>query len=178
MRDCLEYIGDIVAVHLSPVGALHFNMPFNVPVSSMKAEDIKYLDTPLSLSMVKAMDGFMVEGYNYNNVRAKSVIAERGITYKESSKLSAPGVSYDSKISIRSFEDIDIIRDLVTMVQSFEAFDAIIVDEADRAFLVRGVLPATNISMSASLPRSSQTQIDIQVISVSGVIPLLCEHVL
>lgn len=173
MRDCLERIGDIVAVHPLPIGTITFDHPFNVRQSAVSAASILYDAKPLTLAAVRALDGMTLEGYDYNNVRANRVIVEPGITVKESFRQSAPGISYESKISLNSYADIDDLRDLVYLVHAAPAFDVLIVDSADNVFLLRGVEPATSITLSATLPVTTQSSVDIQVVSVNGIQPVI-----
>lgn len=172
MRDCLEYIGEIIAVHPIPLGTLSFAFPFNVQRSSVSASEVSLNGRILTRSAVKALPCLALESYDYNNVRANMIIAQPGITAKESSKVSAAGVSYETKVSVRSYADINELRELVNDVMEAPAFDVLLVDSFDNIFLLRGVEPATNIALSANLPITTLSNVEVQVVSVNGILPI------
>lgn len=168
MRDCLELIGNIVAIHLLPLGTATFPMPFNVQAPSVQASAITIGGLAMTLDNLKKTRCLALEDYLIYNSPKDSVEVETGISVKETSKLVAAGTYYTTKISCRSYDAVESIRQLVYDMTAVEAFDAFVVDSEDRVFLLRGVEPATSIDMQASLPVSTTSSIELQVASVNG----------
>lgn len=175
MLSCLELIGEIVAIHPLSPGTLTIDAPFNVSRSQASAT---LSGISLSLSAVHALPGFAVEGYYlYNNARADAsttqIIIENGASLKESSKTTAAGTCYTTKVSATSYHDIDAIKAFINEISSHEYFDCLVVDSLDNVFLLQGVEPATSISVSAALPITSKHGIDVEIVSVNGLIPIV-----
>lgn len=170
MRDCLEYIGNIIAVHLFAPGELAFSFPFNVRKSNILYSDIQINGDILSLESLRDANGYAVDTY-YNTTSDNKVIIEDA-TIKESQKLTTAGICFHTKIDIRSMDHVDVIRDSVVYYSGLDYFDVIIVDSSYRIFLVRGIEPSTSISVSAKLPVSGLQGISIEISSVNGIQPV------
>lgn len=173
MKDCLEFFGDIVAVFPVADGTLSYDVPFNIDVDSLRASAIRIDNAGndvLSMRFFNSHRGFVVS--NYNNENIDSVTIETGATVKESGKKSVAGIYYETKVSFNTFESIKDIRSFVNDIKRFRYFDLFIVDAMDRVFLLRGIDGACAISMSANLPISQRTSIEIEYASVNGVIPV------
>lgn len=175
MLNCLELIGEIVAIHTLPAGALSFDMPFNV--RNPRSGAIRIGGRSITLSDVHQMDGFAVDDYYlYNNVRETSSHAltiEPGVKVKESDKISAAGVYYTTKITASSTDDIADLHSLANKLMSAEYFDCLVVDSLDNVFLLRGVEPATRISVTAGLPLHEYHNVEIEIVSVNGLQPVI-----
>lgn len=176
MLSCLELFGDIVAIHPLPAGTLSFDAPFNV--RSSQASGVSIAGHRLTLADVHGLGGFAVDGYYlYNNARVgesfQAVTIESGAKVKESDKTVAAGVYYTTKISATSEDDISSIHDIANELMSAEYFDCLVVDSLDNVFLIRGVEPATAISINASLPLSTRHSIEIEIVSVNGLLPVV-----
>ena len=174
MRDCIELMGDIIAIHLFPEGQLNIDVPFNAQCQSLKSSNIRIGSASISCALLKSQRGLAVDTY-YNNVPDGSIIIEAGTSIKETPSNSIQGISYSTKISARTYDDIDGIRTFVDYINNHAFFDTLIVDSMDNVFLLRGVEPATRITMSASLPLHHTQTIDIDVVSVNGIIPVRLE---
>lgn len=189
MNKCLELLADIVAVIPVPIGTFKFAVPPQVLQHRIMADAVTL---PLSvivpggsstgealLAAIRQQPGFVVDTYIYNTtddgepLPKETVIVEFGTTAKETSKQSIAGVSYNTKVSMRTYDDIDKIRALVDNIQESTAFDLFIIDENENVYCCRGMEPATNISMQASLPVNTTSQIDIEVSSMSGILPVI-----
>lgn len=176
MLSCLELFADIVAIHPLPAGTLSFDAPFNVRRS--QAGTISISGHRLTLSDVHGLGGFAVEGYYlYNNARVdgslKAVNIEPGAKIKESDKTVAAGVYYTTKITASSDDDLSAIHDIANSLMAAEYFDCLVVDSLDNVFLLRGVEPATAISVTGELPLSSHHSIEIEIVSVNGLMPVV-----
>lgn len=175
MKDCIELIGDIIAVHLVPVGTIKFPVPFNVTCPYYFASSVLYDGTPLSLDSIRTLQGLATDYYYINNVPDGSVSIEDGASVKETPKLSSSGICYNTKISMKSYEPLDSLRAYINSVTRMTAFDAIIVDSNDRVFIVRGAEPSTYASMSPVLPVNNMHGVDVEMMSVNGLQPLVFE---
>lgn len=175
MLDCLELLGEIIAIIPVPKGEVSFAIPFNVLVTSLPSSLIQYEGSNITLSDIMQMRGIIIDTY-YNNIASNSIRMESGATVKESSKTVTAGTYYSTKISASSYADIDKIRSLVYDMQECECFDVFVVDALERVFLLRADEPCSAISVSASLPVYQKHSIDIEVVSVSGLIPVLFEQ--
>lgn len=177
MLSCLELIGEIVAIHPVPAGTFTFDVPFNVRQSQAGA--VRRPDgTRITLADVHSLGGFAVDGYYiYNNARDGesfgAVTIEPGAKLKESDKTSAAGLYYDTKVSATSDDDLSAIRSIANSLMVAEYFDCFVVDSLDNVFLIRGVEPATAISINASLPLSTRHSIEIEIVSVNGLLPVV-----
>lgn len=169
MRDCLELIGNIVAVHLLPLGVASFPLPFNVRATKVNASDIRLNGKKMTMPMLKATRCIALDDYIiYNNCADNSVMAEPGISVKETSKTVAAGTYYTTKISCKTYDLVEDVRQLVYDYTGMEAFDVFLVDSEDRVFLLRGVEPATSIELSDNLPVSVADSVEVQMVTVNG----------
>lgn len=172
MRDCIELLGDIIAIHLFSPGEISFTYPFNVAVTSVNASNIILDAKSIDITSLDRKEGIAVDTY-YNNIPGDSIIMEQNASIKESIKTTTAGQCYSTKISIKTYDEISDVRTFVNKYSSYEYFDAVIIDSSYRAFLLRGVEPATSISMSSSLPVTNLQGIDIEVVSVNGLQPII-----
>lgn len=172
MRDCLELLGDIIAIHLFSPGEISFTYPFNVEVTSVNASSIILDAQSIDIPSLVGKEGIAVDTY-YNTIPEDSIIMEQNASIKESVKTTTAGQCYSTKISIKTYDTISDVRSFVRKYSSQEYFDAIIVDSYYRAFLLRGVEPATSIGMSSALPVTNLQGIDIEVVSVNGLLPIV-----
>lgn len=189
MNTCFELLADIVAVFPVPVGTFQFAVPPQVVQYRVLPDAITLPstfnqsigDTVLKSlrSAIRQQPGFVVDTYIYNTnpdgipQPSGTVIIEFGTSAKESSKQDTSGKSYTTKVSMRSYEDIDKIRAIVERIQDCEAFDLFIIDEEERIYCCRGMEPATQISMQTSLPITTASQIEIEVVSPFGLLPII-----
>lgn len=184
MLDCLELIGEIVAVHFFPKDFGLIQIPYGVVLSSIDSRDVhigisaendkksnsKFVHF---LKSTASIQGMAIDTYYINRTdQDPRLIIEQGASVKESGKRSIPGVAYTTKLSAKSYEDISKIRDLVNAMYDCEYYDTLIVDIMDRVFLLRGIEPACELSMSSVLPVVHQQSIDLEVVSINGLIPV------
>lgn len=188
MIQCLELLAEIVAVIPVPVGTFKFSVPPQVVQQRIMVNDITLPATasiPEGVSSSKALlhairqqPGLVVDTYIYKTQPdgtpspSGTVIIEFGTTVKESNSRSVAGTSYTTKVSMRSYDEIDNLRALVDRVQEYPAFDLFLIDDDDNIYCCRGMEPATQISMQASLPVDTTTQVDIDIISPCGILPV------
>ena len=173
MTNCLELIGEIIAIYPVEKGALNFAIPFNVIVDSMSASNITVSgggSQVLTREWLDAQRGIILDGYNIYNEDKGNIIMEPGTSVKESSKTLTAGMYYMTKVSAKTYEEVEKVR---SFVNANESFDTFIVDNMDRVFVLRAEEPACAISMSANLPISQTHSIEIEVASVSGLIPVM-----
>lgn len=175
MRDCLELMGEIVAIHILPVGELKFSVPFNALKPSYTSSEIKYEGHNLTNDLLKTIRGIAIDTY-YNTIPEGSIKMEPGSSVKESGKISLTGNAYTTKISSKSYDPIDDIRYYINDMSSLPSFDVVVVDSLERVFILRGSEPSTSISMSAVLPLTGTHSIEVNVVSVNGLIPVIFEE--
>lgn len=172
MLDCLELLGEIVAIFPIKKGVLDFDIPFNVPVAKMMAANIKVNGSVFTDSWLKSQRGIILDGYYINNVHEGNIIMEPGASVKETPNVASSGIFYNTKVTSSTYDDIEKIRSFVCAVQQMASFDTFIVDDMDRVFVLRSEEPACFIRMNATLPVKNTQGIDVEVVSVSGLIPI------
>lgn len=173
MRNCMEQMGNIIAVHLIAPGELTFSLPFNVRVGAIPSDYISVNGQPLSLDVISKMSGFAVDTY-YNNVSDEMFICmENGVSVKESPKKTIAGVHYDTKISLKTYDAVDDVRHYVDTMAALPYFDVIIRDSSDHVFILRGAEPAVSVSLSAALPVTDTHSVEVEVFSVNGLMQVL-----
>lgn len=177
MTDCLELLGEIVAIYPVEKGLLQFAVPFNVVVDRLSAEDIIVPDQkegyPITHEWLNAQRGIILDGYFINNECEGSIIMDAGASAKESITTVSAGKYYLTKITAQTYDSIDKLRSLYRDVSEMDSFDTFIVDDMERVFVLRADEPSCAISMSANLPISKSQSIEIEVASVSGLIPVM-----
>ena len=178
MTNCLELLGEIVAIYPVATGSLQFTIPFNVAVDRVAATSIlvpkpSARPEPFTRAWLNTQRGIILDGYNIFNVNDNQIIMEPGTSVKESAKTATAGIYYTTKVSAKTYDDIERVRSLVNDVLDMESFDTFIVDDMERVFVLRAEEPACAISISANLPISQTHSIEIEVASVSGLIPVM-----
>lgn len=169
MSECLELLGDIVAIYPVPRSQVSCEVPFSVFSSTVDASQL-LLDNgssmvPFSCRLLRRMRGLVLDTY-YNNSDAWSM--EDDATAKETAKRGLSGCVYNTKLTAHSYASLPALRDFVNDISEADSFDVFVVDNSSNVFIIRGNDTSSSISLSASLPLSNPHQVDIEAVSVSG----------
>lgn len=166
--DCLEALGNIVAIFPVPSGTYNFAVPFNVRATTISLSDITSLSESAFIDDLYRRGGLMISSVQYLADPSRTITIEERPSIKASTKKARPGLYFNVKISARSFDMQKTVESFVRYIQDAPYFDTFILDTEDNLYLVRGVEPATDISTDIVLPRTQEQQIDIEVNCVNG----------
>ena len=168
MRDCIELLADIVEIYPVPGDKLSFVVPFQIQTPSIKAADIKLNDFNFSLSALRLHPGFRVGSYISSSTHTRIHEMEPDVSVKSQMKSSSAGSFFNVQVSLTSYDQPELLRDIASLLYHCDVFHLFVVDSDGKVYLVRGEAPSTSFSVTDSLPLSSGSQVTFDVVSVNG----------
>lgn len=170
MYDCLEILDEITEIYPIPSGVVTFPVPFQVRHTIVEPKySIEEVQYDVTLDWLRTQRGMVVESVASENHHAGSLLIEFKPSVKSSQKSGIAGRYFQISIQAKSHQDLVETQDFVNYVDDSETFDTFIVDASENIYVVRGVYPATNIEMSANLPRYKEHDITLSIECVNGI---------
>ena len=166
--DCLEALGNVVAIFPVPSGTYDIAVPFNVRATTIALSDITNLSESDFLADLYSHGGLMISAVQYLSNASRTITIEERPTIKSAAKKDRAGLYFNVKISARSLDMQKTVENFITYLMQYPYFDTFILDSEDNIYLVRGIEPATDMSADIVLPRTQEQQIDMEVNCVNG----------
>jgi len=172
--DCLEILDSITEVYPIPIGTFSCSVPFNVRnVSQLNATSFSKGTTAMAtvtdlIASVREHAGMLVEGVYGSSSPANSIEIQPDVSVKNSNKTDITGTNYTVKVTAKTLDRMECLNYFTNTIAQTD-FDMFIIDSEENLFLVRGAKHATELSVSASVPRSNGHEIEAEILSVNGI---------
>lgn len=169
MNDCLELLDDIIEIYPVPTDVLSWQTPVMIPASSISWPTLVNGSGLADLAWLRSQCGLVVDSVKDHNSNARTLLIENNISVKASLKQNIAGNYYQVSVNVHTRADISDAQYFVASVDAARSWDTFVVDVNDQVYVVRGVYPATSISLNAVLPLSKSHEIILSSECVNGI---------